>query len=118
MTAQSVTDISAENVIFVRFHVKSITLNDKEYKQRSVTNYEEVKAMSYTKDPRYNASGCLDLTAYEAERNIERERKATERDRERLERLLSTIFYICDLAGFHVEGRIVFKDKKTGKIWR
>lgn len=112
MTAQSVTDISAENVICVRFHVKSITLNDKEYKPRSVTNYEEVKAMSYTKDPRYNASGCLDLTAYEAERNIERERKAAERDRERLERLLSTIFYICDLAGFHVEGADRFQRQK------
>lgn len=57
-----------------------------------------------------NGSGCLDLTAYEALSNIKRE--------EQFKRLLSTIFYICDLAGFHIEERITFKDKKTGKIWR
>lgn len=67
-----------------------------------------------TRNPKYNASGYLDLTAYEAERNIERERK----ERDRLEKLLSAIFTISDLAGFHVEGRIVLRDKKTGKIWR
>lgn len=70
--------------------------------------------MSNRKDPRYNASGYLDLTAYKALENVEKEAK----DTERFNHLLSTIFYICDLAGFHVEGRIVLKDKKTGKIWR
>lgn len=65
-------------------------------------------------DPRRNASGCLDLTAYEAIRNVEQEALAEAR----YKRLLSTIFYICDLAGFHIENRIEFKDKKTGKIWR
>ncbi len=57
-----------------------------------------------------NGSGCKDLTAYEAIRNVESE--------ERFNKLLKTIFSICELAGFHVEGRIVLKDKKTGKIWR
>lgn len=61
-----------------------------------------------------NASGCKDLTAYEAVRNVTRE----EQSEERFKRLLATIFYITDLAGFHIEGRIVLKDKKTGKIWR
>lgn len=70
--------------------------------------------MGHKADPRYNASGCLDLTAFNAMKNIENE----DRETERLNRLLATIFYICDLAGYHVEGRIVFKDKKTGKIWR
>ena len=63
-------------------------------------------------DDRYNASGCKDLTAYEAIRNIERE------DAARFKRLLATIFYICDLAGFHLEERLVLRDKKTGKVWR
>ena len=61
-----------------------------------------------------NASGYKDLTAYEAIRNVTRD----EKDEERLKKLLNAIFMISDLAGFHIEERIVFKDKKTGKIWR
>lgn len=62
----------------------------------------------------YNPSGCKDLTAYYAIKNVTKEEKAEER----FKKLLGTIFYIVDLAGFHVEGRIVLKDKKTGKVWR
>ena len=57
-----------------------------------------------------NGSGCRDYTAYEALKNVERE--------EQLKKLLATIFYITNLAGFSIEGRITFKDKRTGKIWR
>lgn len=57
-----------------------------------------------------NGSGCKDFTAYEALKNIERE--------EQLKKLLATIFYITNLAGFTIEGRITFKDKRTGKVWR
>lgn len=63
---------------------------------------------------RLNASGCKDLTAYEAIKNVDAEQKAEAR----YKKLLATIFYLCDLAGFHLEERIVLKDKKTGKIWR
>ena len=63
---------------------------------------------------KYNASGCKDLTAYHAIKNVTREEQAEER----LNKLLATIFYIVDLAGFHIEERIVLKDKKTGKVWR
>ena len=70
--------------------------------------------MDRNRDPRRNASGCMDLTAYEAIRNVERERDAEVR----YKKLLSTIFYICDLAGFHIEGRLEIRDKKTGKVWR
>ena len=66
--------------------------------------------MGNDKNPRRNASGCMDLTAYEAMRNIEREAD--------FKKLLSTIFYISDLAGFRIEGRIEVRDKKTGKVWR
>ena len=38
-------------------------------------------------------------------------------EEERFNKLLGHIFYICGLAGFHVEGRIKLKDKKTGRIW-
>lgn len=58
-----------------------------------------------------NASGCLDLTAYEAIKNIEDEN-------DRFNKLLNVIFGICDLAGYHIEERIIIRDKRTGKIWR
>ena len=66
-------------------------------------------------DPRRNASGYMDPTAYHAIRNVERQEADAEA---RYKKLLSTIFYICDLAGFHIEGRIEIRDKKTGKVWR
>lgn len=62
-------------------------------------------------DERKNSEGYPDLTAYEAMRSADI-------DHERFQKLLDTIFSICELAGFHIEGRIVIKDKKTGKIWR
>lgn len=70
--------------------------------------------MTHGKGDRYNADGYLDLTAYSAIRHVDSEAEAEARFR----KLLSTIFYICDLAGFHIEGRLEIKDKRTGKIWR
>lgn len=40
------------------------------------------------------------------------------REDERFHRLLHTLFYLCELADFEIEGRIVLIDKKTGRIWR
>lgn len=62
-------------------------------------------------NPRCNAEGYSDPTAFEALRNLEREK-------ERFHRLLYTLFYLCELADFEIEGRIVLIDKKTGRIWR
>lgn len=62
------------------------------------------------RDLRKNAEGYSDPTAYEAIKNIEEE--------ERFNKLLHTIFYICKIAGFEIENRIVLVDKKTGRIWR
>ena len=61
-------------------------------------------------DIRKNAEGYSDPTAYQV---IKREQ-----DEERFKRLMATIFYICENAGFHIEERIVIKDKRTGRIWR
>ena len=72
--------------------------------------------MYHGKDPRRNASGYVDMTAYKAITNADREAEAE--NEERFKKLLSTIFYICDLAGFHIEGRLEIRDKKTGKVWR
>ncbi len=65
-------------------------------------------------DPRRNSSGYMDLTAYEAIERADRDVVAEARHK----KLINTIFYICDLAGFRIEGRLVLKDKKTGKVWR
>lgn len=62
-------------------------------------------------DIRRNAERYSDPTAYEAMRNIER-------DEERFRKLLDMIFTLCELSDFHIEERIVIKDKRTGKVWR
>ena len=38
--------------------------------------------------------------------------------RNRHNKLLKSIFVICELAGFKVESRIVLRDKKTGRVWK
>jgi len=65
----------------------------------------------YLNNPRKNSEGYSDPTAYEALRNIDKEE-------ERFHKLLRTLFYICELAGFEIEGRIVLVDKKSGRVWR
>ena len=52
-----------------------------------------------------------DKTPHDAMKNINDEGR-------RFFKFLHTIFYLADLAGFEVQGRIVLKDKKTGKVWR
>lgn len=36
----------------------------------------------------------------------------------RFYKLLYTIYYICELAGFDIGERIVLIDMKTGRIWK
>lgn len=69
----------------------------------SIANHEN--------NPRKNLEGYSDPTAFEALRNIDKED-------ERFHRLLRTLFYICELADFEIEGRIVLIDKQTGRVWR
>ena len=67
--------------------------------------------MANNQDFKRNTSGYVDPTAYEAIKNIDAET-------ERFQKLLNAIFAICELSGFHIEERIVIKDKRTGKVWR
>lgn len=62
-------------------------------------------------NPRRNSEGYSDPTAFEALRNIDKED-------ERFHKLLHTIFYLCELAGFEIENRIILIDKKSKRIWR
>lgn len=61
-------------------------------------------------DFKRNASGYYDPTAYDAAKKIQTE--------ERIKDLLGVIRYVTRLAGFEIEGRITFRDKKTGKLWK
>ena len=58
-----------------------------------------------------NGEGYQDPTAYEAIKNVDG-------DQERFNKLLRLIFGLCDMAGFHIEERIVLKDKQTGRVWK
>lgn len=61
-------------------------------------------------DIRLNGEGYSDPTTYQVLKR--------EQEEERFRRLMATIFYICENAGFHIEERLVIKDKRTGRIWR
>lgn len=65
-----------------------------------------------SENPRKNSLGYTDLTPFEAFNNMEKD------DEIRFKKLLGTIFYICELAEFKIEERIVLTDKKSGKTWR
>lgn len=66
-------------------------------------------------DPHKNAEGYSDPTAYKALKNIADD---TNGDNKRFHDLLNVIFTICELSDFRIEGRIVVRDKRTGKVWR
>ena len=59
-----------------------------------------------------NTSGCDDPTAYKAIRNVEGDND------ERFHKLLHTIFNVCELSDFRIEGRIVLVDERSGKVYR
>ena len=66
-----------------------------------------------------NHEGYSDPTASEALRrlsrhNYNRNSCVSSKNDPRIKPLLKTIFYICALAGFDIDGRIVFRDKQTG----
>lgn len=67
------------------------------------------------KDLRKNASGCNDPTAYKAIKHVDDKNKYSDI---RFYKLLHTIFHICELAGFELDGRITLRDKVTGKLYK
>jgi len=82
-------------------------------------NYKKIKRLLRREDigmkePRrnetHNASGCLDLTAYNATHKYD--------EYVRFENCLHTLFAVCDDLGFKIDGRVVLIDQITGKVWR
>ena len=62
-------------------------------------------------DLKRNGSGYIDPTAAKGIAKADA-------DYERFRSLLTLIFKLCELSGFHLESRITVKDDRTGKIWR
>ncbi len=58
-----------------------------------------------------NGEGYPDPTAYQALKRIRE-------DEQLVSDLIRMVKNVCELNGFHIENRIVLKDKLTGKIWR
>lgn len=67
--------------------------------------------MPKNNDLKRNGLGYPDPTAYEALSHVIEEE-------ERFHKLLNTIFYICKIAGFEIDGRITLVDKETGRVWK
>lgn len=61
-----------------------------------------------------NGSNYYDGTAARAIRNADKPDKEEE---VRFKKFLGTIFNLCELSDFHIENRLVVKDKKTGRIY-
>ena len=68
-------------------------------------------------DERKNPEGSIDMTAYEAIKNIEKDDGKVEKE-DTFHKFLYTLFNFCELSGFEIQGRVVLKDVKTGKIYR
>ncbi|MCD8119731.1 MAG: hypothetical protein LUE29_09700 [Lachnospiraceae bacterium] len=58
-----------------------------------------------------NGSGYYDPTAFEV-------MKTSAEEEERFHKLLCTIKYICNLADFDIDERIILTDRRTGRTWR
>lgn len=120
-----VTDEESSCMIFFAWFISTIGLAicltyilvTKGFIQKGVEKMSE-RCKTIDRDLSRNGSGYYDPTAYKAMKRVEADEKKYGRDYERFYNLLNTIFYICELAGFHVEGRIVLTDKKTGKVWK
>lgn len=67
-------------------------------------------------DLKRNAEGYYDPTAYVALSKIEGERAYAER--QRFLRLRGCLLRVCELAGFKIEGPLVLRDTRSGKVWR
>ena len=64
---------------------------------------------------KYNQSGCVDPTAYEAISNIIKEEKELVK---KVHNLINVLKLIIDWAGFELIGRIEIRDKKTKREFR
>ena len=75
--------------------------------------------MANNKDPRRNESGCMDLTAYEAIKKVDREgKKHSKNERNEVFTAIKLVKNMLRKFDLIVINRIEIKDKRTGKIYR
>jgi hypothetical protein len=65
-----------------------------------------------------NGSGYVDMPAYRAIKNAEKEVAPVDPDYERFKKLLGCIRRVCELSGFSFDGRLEVTDLNSGKVWR
>lgn len=69
--------------------------------------------------PIRNPEGYMDLTAYEALSNIERERlEMLDKADMRCSRLIKSLKTLIDLSGFDLTARISLRDRATGRCYK
>jgi hypothetical protein len=71
--------------------------------------------MTDRRNPKYNASGYVDPTAYEALKPLMKEESELDW---KVRKLIQTLKLIIDWAGFELIGRIEIRDKKTGREFK
>lgn len=80
---------------------------------------EEVKEVEVTTEENTETEvAIMNADAVSSVDKANRYKRRENDSEERLNKLLAAIFAICDAADFHIEERIVVKDKRTGKVWR
>ena len=74
----------------------------------------------YDADLKKNGEGYPDPTAYQAIKNVEGIGlgEVTPSEIERLRKCLHTIFHVCELSGFQLDGRVVLIDRENGRVWK
>lgn len=68
-----------------------------------------------TENPRKNAEGYTDLTAYHGTRELVRQESEAERKNRGI---IHTFRMIAELSGFEIVGRITLREKKTGRLFK
>lgn len=71
--------------------------------------------MKNNRNPKFNTSGCKDMTAYEALKPLIKEEVELEK---KVHNIVNVMKFILEWAGFELTERIKLKDKRTGREFR
>lgn len=66
-------------------------------------------------NPKWNAEGYSDLTAYYGMKGVLREEAETDKQ---VSELIKVLKFVVKSCGFEITGRISLKDKKSGRIYK
>jgi hypothetical protein len=69
-------------------------------------------------NPKKNSEGYADPTAYYGTKPIVRQERQDKQIENAHRQLINSFLSLASLAGFEVEGRIVLRHRKTGRIFK